>query len=161
MWRSPEAHASGPVNKPSDMFSFGIVVSNSAPVTFVTRHSTPMHVLISPQCIYAVQEKILFAVDENELGEGEEVLAHVLERQISYFADKDGLDGLLQHLGDSPWVEIFGVIRDGFNTDNPRRPFFLWEGVDEGFKDLVGCLTNFDPAQRVMAREALEHPWFS
>lgn len=27
MWRSPEAHASGPVHKPSDMFSFGVVVS--------------------------------------------------------------------------------------------------------------------------------------
>ena len=27
MWRSPEAHVEGRVNKPSDMFSFGIVVS--------------------------------------------------------------------------------------------------------------------------------------
>lgn len=27
MWRSPEAHASGQVHKPSDVFSFGIVVS--------------------------------------------------------------------------------------------------------------------------------------
>ena len=27
MWRSPEAHMQGPVNKPSDMFSFGVVVS--------------------------------------------------------------------------------------------------------------------------------------
>jgi hypothetical protein len=26
MWRSPEAHAEGPVEKPSDIFSFGIVV---------------------------------------------------------------------------------------------------------------------------------------
>ena len=26
-WRSPEAHAEGRVNKPSDMFSFGIMVS--------------------------------------------------------------------------------------------------------------------------------------
>ena len=34
MWRGPEAHASGPVNKASDIFSFGIVVSrlqNSLP----------------------------------------------------------------------------------------------------------------------------------
>lgn len=28
MWRSPEAHASGQVHKPSDIFSFGIVVSS-------------------------------------------------------------------------------------------------------------------------------------
>lgn len=27
IWRSPEAHLKGRVNKPSDMFSFGIVVS--------------------------------------------------------------------------------------------------------------------------------------
>lgn len=27
MWRSPEAHTQGRVNKPSDMFSFGVVVS--------------------------------------------------------------------------------------------------------------------------------------
>ena len=26
IWRSPEAHVRGPVNKPSDMFSFGVVV---------------------------------------------------------------------------------------------------------------------------------------
>ena len=30
MWRSPEAHAQGPVEKPSDMFSFGVVVSVSS-----------------------------------------------------------------------------------------------------------------------------------
>lgn len=27
MWRSPEAHARGPINKPSDIFSFALVVS--------------------------------------------------------------------------------------------------------------------------------------
>ncbi len=30
MWRSPEAHTQGRVNKPSDMFSFGVVVSLQA-----------------------------------------------------------------------------------------------------------------------------------
>lgn len=30
MWRSPEAHAKGRVNKPSDLFSFGVVVSGQA-----------------------------------------------------------------------------------------------------------------------------------
>ena len=32
MWRSPEAHAQGPVEKPSDIFSFGIVVCTSPPL---------------------------------------------------------------------------------------------------------------------------------
>jgi len=30
MWRSPEAHAKGPINQSSDMFSFGLVVSHEA-----------------------------------------------------------------------------------------------------------------------------------
>ena len=54
------------------------------------------------QCIYAVFKRVIFAVDEEELADGEEPLAVVLERQISYFADEDGLNGLLKHLGDSP-----------------------------------------------------------
>lgn len=27
MWRSPEGHARGPVNKPTEIFSFGVTVS--------------------------------------------------------------------------------------------------------------------------------------
>ncbi|KAI8944636.1 kinase-like protein [Xylaria longipes] len=137
MWRSPEAHASGPVNKPSDMFSFGVV------------------------CIYAVHKRIIFAVSEEELGGGEEILAHVLERQISYFADEEGLDALYKHLGDdNPWVQVLDILRGGFSKDNPRRPVSLWKDVDPELRSLVGGLTNFDPAKRLTAREALEHPWF-
>ncbi|KAF2176604.1 kinase-like protein [Zopfia rhizophila CBS 207.26] len=136
MWRSPEAHARGPVNKPSDIFSFALV------------------------CIYAVHLRVIFAVGEEELNEGVEPLAVVIERQISYFADEDGLSGFLKHLGDNPWVPIFEVTRDGFNKDNPRRPFSLWKGVDEDFKNLICAMTNFDPGKRITAREALAHKWF-
>jgi serine/threonine protein kinase len=34
MWRSPEAHASGLVHKPSDIFSFGVVVGFVRPNIF-------------------------------------------------------------------------------------------------------------------------------
>lgn len=34
MWRSPEAHAQGPMGKPSDIFSFGIVVSHPRALAF-------------------------------------------------------------------------------------------------------------------------------
>ena len=104
--------------------------------------------------------RVIFAVDEEELAEGEELLAVVLERQISYFADEDGLNRLLNHLGDSPWCEVLKVIRDGFNETNPRKPFLMWKNVDADFKDLIGGLTNFDPAKRLPAHEALEHRWF-
>ncbi|KAK3613169.1 hypothetical protein LTR22_028271 [Elasticomyces elasticus] len=139
MWRSPEAHAQGPVEKPSDMFSFGIV------------------------CIYAMTQQVIFAVDESELSGGEDKLAIVLERQISYFADEDGLNGFLRYIGDeSPWYEIFQVIRSGFGDEQPRKPFALWDGgkLDDDFKALVGGLTNFDPVNRLTALQALAHRWF-
>jgi serine/threonine protein kinase len=31
MWQSPESHAEGPMHTPSDIFSFGIVVSFASP----------------------------------------------------------------------------------------------------------------------------------
>ncbi|CAI6334266.1 unnamed protein product [Periconia digitata] len=136
MWRSPEAHARGPVDKPSDIFSFALV------------------------CIYAVHKRVIFAVEEEELDEGVDPLAIVIERQISYFADEDGLSGFLTNLGENPWVPIFEVTRDDFNQDNPRRPFSLWEGVDEDFKNLICAMTNFDSGKRITAREALAHKRF-
>ncbi|RDW83584.1 uncharacterized protein DSM5745_03910 [Aspergillus mulundensis] len=137
MWRSPEAHARGPINKPSDIFSFAIV------------------------CISAVHKRLIFAVQEDELEEGVDRLAVVLERQTSYFADEEGLNGFLKHLGDqNPWVRVFEVTRDGFNQETPREPFAFWNGVDEDFKDLICAMTRFDPAKRITARQALGHTWF-
>ncbi|GAD96775.1 predicted protein [Paecilomyces variotii No. 5] len=136
MWRSPEAHAQGPVDKPSDIFSFALV------------------------CIYAMHKRVIFAVGEEELEDGVDPLAIVIERQISYFADQDGLNAFLKFLGDSPWVRIFEVTRDGFNKDNPRKPFSLWKGVDDDFKSLIRAMTHFDPEKRITAREALVHKWF-
>ncbi|KAJ9375779.1 hypothetical protein DTO063F5_9176 [Paecilomyces variotii] len=136
MWRSPEAHAGGSVNKPSDIFSFALV------------------------CIYAMHKRVIFAVAEDELEEGVEPLAIVIERQLSYFADKDGLKEFLKLPGDSPWVDVFQVTWNAFSENNPRRPFSLWDGMDDDFKSLICGMTNFDPERRITAREALAHKWF-
>jgi hypothetical protein len=53
------------------------------------------------ECIYVITKEVIFAVKKEDLGEGEEPLAVILKRQISYFADKKGLNQLLKHLGDS------------------------------------------------------------
>ncbi|KAF3491598.1 uncharacterized protein GIQ15_01115 [Arthroderma uncinatum] len=137
MWRSPEAHAKGPVTKTSDIFSFALV------------------------CIYAVHKRVIFAVGEEELDEGVDPLSIVIERQISYFADEEGITAFLKYLGDdNPWVQVFEIIRDGFDKEHPRKPFSIWKGVDEDFKSLICSMTNFDPAKRITAREALAHKWF-
>jgi hypothetical protein len=46
--------------------------------------------------------KVVLAVAESGLEEGEELLSRVTARQISYFADADGLSGLLHHLHGNP-----------------------------------------------------------
>jgi hypothetical protein len=112
------------------------------------------------ECIYAVTKQVIFAVEEEDLDEDEEPLAVILERQISYFADEEGLNGLLKHLGESPWCQVLEVLRDEFNKTNPRKLVSLWKGIDEDFRDLVTGLTKFDPIKRLMAKEALEHKWF-
>ncbi|KAI0540705.1 kinase-like domain-containing protein [Xylaria digitata] len=87
---------------------------------------------------------------------------HILRRQISFFGDGEGLQGLIQHLGyDNPFssrlVELLGTFRDGDGI----QPLSEWQYGDADFRDLVGKMTNLDPARRITAREALEHPWFS
>ncbi|UPX12663.1 uncharacterized protein EKO05_0003204 [Ascochyta rabiei] len=137
MWRSPEAHASAEVHTPSDMFSFGLV------------------------CIYAITKRVVLAVDEEEIPEGIELLDIVLERQLSYFSDLEGIDGLIRYLGDSPWAQLIAMVAADFNADNPRRPFALWQDIDPDFKDLIVRMMNVDPTRRLTANEALAHEWFS
>ncbi len=69
-------------------------------------------------------------------------MAIVLERQLSYFSDVENLCGLLQHLGDSTWVQVFTVIAEGFNKEYPRAPFALWKDLESDFKDLVGKMMD-------------------
>lgn len=108
-----------------------------------------------------MHKRVIFAVGDDELEEDVDPLAVVVERQISYFADEDGIRGFLEYLEDNPWARIFEIIRDGFNKDNPRRPFSLWHGVDDDFKHLICAMTNFDPGKRITAHEALAHRWFA
>ena len=105
---------------------------------------------------------MILYVDDDALPEGEVALSHVLDRQISYFADLESFDGLLRHLGDSPWCQVLEALRDGFDKEHPREPFDRWnmKSLDSDLKDLIGGLTNFDPAKRLTASEAFSHKWF-
>jgi serine/threonine protein kinase len=96
-----------------------------------------------------------------ELGEREDKLAIVIERQLSFFSDWESFQGLLQQLGDSPWTQIFDVIALSFGEENPRAPIALWKDIDPEFKDLVENLTTVDPKKRITAHEALSHQWFA
>ncbi|EER25435.1 Protein kinase domain containing protein [Coccidioides posadasii C735 delta SOWgp] len=142
-WRSPEAHFRGELNKPTDMFSFGVV------------------------CIYSELGRVIFGPDDDfKKHEAQGALPSMirLQRQVSYFGDKDGLNGLMKHLGDDERnCQILGMLwEDRFEDYIPYKPFSEWQDVsDEVFKDLIRGLMNLDPAKRITARQALKHPWFA
>lgn len=136
LWRSPEAHVMGAINKPTDIFSFAIV------------------------CIFLLLRRVIFWVD---LPLNSDPSFAILERQISHFAEKEDIDDFLEYLGRGhPWRQSFNRITESFSEDNPRRPFALWKSdvLDADFKDLIRKMTHFDPRKRITAREALDHPWF-
>jgi hypothetical protein len=64
---------------------------------------------------------VILAVDEKEIPEGIELSDTVLERQLSYFSDVEGKDGMIWYLGDSPWAQLIAMLAADFNADNPRR----------------------------------------
>lgn len=81
---------------------------------------------------------------------------------MSYFADEDGIQGLLQYLGEeNPLREVFEAIEEACN-DVTKEPFAKWQwpGLDDDFKDLVAKLTKLDPRKRITARDGLAHRWF-
>ncbi|KAF1840087.1 kinase-like protein [Cucurbitaria berberidis CBS 394.84] len=136
LWRSPESWARARQNTPSDMFSFGLVA------------------------IYVMLNDMVLRISDEELG-GDDAWWHILRRHISYFGNEDDLKGLLQHIGEeNPFFERLIALAGDFDAERPRKPFTMWHYVDMEFRDLITKMTNLDPARRIIAPEALEHPWF-
>ncbi|KAI6878127.1 calcium/calmodulin dependent protein kinase [Hortaea werneckii] len=143
VWRSAEAHLRGELGKPTDMFSFGLV------------------------CIFAMCDKMVCEDDEDFqafVSQGAEPLAIRLQRLVSYFGDKDGINGLLTHVGDDDTsCEILSLLWDERHADYiSYKPFVEWSVTqqNEGFGDVITRIVNLDPKKRMTAKQALMHPWF-
>lgn len=166
-WRSPESWAKAAQGTQSDIFSFGILVSHDIS-SFCWRALTSfapipyfLVVLISIQSIYVMLNTMVFRVSDEELVDPESWRC-ILRRHISYFGEEEGLKGLLKWIGEeNPFFDRLVELAGTFGPGNLREPFEKWHFVDESFRDLVGRMTNLDPAKRITAKEALEHPWFS
>ncbi|KAI1869466.1 hypothetical protein JX265_006556 [Neoarthrinium moseri] len=142
-WRSPEAHLKGELNKPADIFSFGVV------------------------CIFAMLGRVILGPDDDfrkHMAQGAFPAMIRLQRQVSYFGDQEGLDGLMKHVGDEEVsCQILKMLWEDRKADYiPYDPFSDWTEVehDAPFRDLIRKLTDLDPSRRVPARQALEHTWF-
>ena len=103
--------------------------------------------------------EILLEDSKNKPMDMDQKVRYAVERQLAYFANRDGYNALMMHLGDNPFCKIFKELLDGFNETNPRRSVIGWV-ANPNFKSLIAGLTNFDPAKRITANEALGHKWF-
>ncbi|KAL9110588.1 MAG: hypothetical protein Q9227_004946 [Pyrenula ochraceoflavens] len=142
-WRSPEAHFKGELNKPADIFSFAVV------------------------CIYAVLGRAIFGPDDDfqkHQAQGALPAMIRLQRQVSYFGDEKGLNGLMKHVADEEVnCQVLSMLWEERTADYiPYEPFANWPDVDDAsFRGLILGMTNLDPAKRTTARQALGHPWFA
>lgn len=110
--------------------------------------------------IYATVDEMVFRVSDSQL-EAEDSWRYILRRHISYFADEEGLNGLLEHIGaGNLYYERLVALADSFQPGDQRQPFESWDYVEPDLRDLVGKMTNLDPRKRITAEEALRHRWF-
>lgn len=87
-----------------------------------------------------------------------------LQRQVSYFGNREGLDGLMKHVGDEEVNrEVLRMLWEERTEDYiPYQPFLNWPDIDDAvFRNLIQEMMNLDPTRRITARQALEHPWFA
>lgn len=110
--------------------------------------------------------QVIFGDDEDlRKHESQGAFPHVirLQRQVSFFGNRDGLNGLMTHVGDEEVnCQVLGFLWDDRAADyHSYIPFSEWQNVtDHDFKDLIRGMTNLAPQKRVTACEALGHPWF-
>lgn len=87
-----------------------------------------------------------------------------LQRQISYFGDSKGLEGLMKHVGDEAVNgQILSMLWDERNGEHiPYKPFSTWpEAADDAFRDLIEGTMSLDPSKRLTAAQISRLPWFS
>lgn len=105
--------------------------------------------------------EMVFRVSDDEMNSVDS-WRYILDWHTSYFADEDGLNGLLEHIvTENPFYERLIDLANSFGSGDPRQLFQTWSYVEPELSDLVGKMTSLNPTKRISAREALQHRWFS
>ena len=154
MWRSPEAQTGRGVTKASDVFSFGLVVSEPS--------STPRtHAKLCLQCIYAIGGGELLLLNDWKEMEKKCIKPEqeILTRHFLYFGPLRG--GLFDHVSDETWniaLKKASEMAEMTAEDQPGLRFAQWgEELGPEAKNMISGMTNLDPAARATMDEALKH----
>jgi hypothetical protein len=85
--------------------------------------------------------------------EAQGVFPHIirLQRQVSFFGDREGLNGLLLYVGDEEVnCQVLGLLWDDRAADyHSYRPFSTWPNVtDDVLRDLIAGMTDLNSLKR-------------
>lgn len=107
-------------------------------------------------------DEMVFLLPDQPDTDTKDIWRSILPRHISFFADEDSLNGFLNHIGtDNPYFEHLSSLASTFKAENLWQPFSEWADVESDLRNLITKMTSMDPARRITAREALQHPWFN
>ncbi len=157
MWRSPEGQTGRGVTKASDMFSFGLVVSEPC-------SSSGIHAKLYLQCIYALGGgEFLLLNDHQELARrGIRPEQEILVRHFSYFGPVP--EGLLKQVNSEDWCNALkgaSEIAEEAVKEQPELRFKWWgEELGPEAQNMISGMTNPDPTARTTIDQVLTHRWW-
>lgn len=157
MWRSPEGQTGSSMTKASDMFSFGLVVSESC-------SNARMHAKLCLQCIYALGGgEFLILNNYSELVKHDVMPEQeIMVRHFCYF----GLvpEGLLKLVNSEDWCSALKAASRTAERAIKEQPElkFEWWGRDLGPEamNMISGMTNLDPTARTTIDQVLLHEWW-
>lgn len=157
MWRSPEGQIGKGIGKPSEVFSFGLVVSELYP----GKKTLAKHYI---QCLYTITGVETLHPDFEQLKkEGTEPEQVILYKLLSIFGPLP--PGLITHVDDEYWGELLRTLSLVVAGEDPSGHFEQWEenvlpNLDSEAKRVISRMTNLDPKKRATMDQILQDPWW-
>lgn len=108
--------------------------------------------------IYVMINDMVFRVSDSQLN-APDSWRYILRKHISYFADQDGLNGLLQHIGEeNAFYERLVSLANSFTPGDLRQPFHTWDYVEPDLKGSRGQNDQSRPNKTDYCRRGASAP---